>query len=140
MKIIDKIRAVLISNKIRFVVNPKDEFVVFLTLHDGNDPEKARVGCLSDICRFLRDGKIYKCQTNALKYRFEEHFGIDKFPKPVGIDIFAPNFPALIPMLDGNVEMCHYCSDEPRSISWKTGGKPKLEDWLADPDELKNFS
>ena len=139
LKIIDKIKAVLISNKIRFLINPRDEFVVFLTLHNGNDPEKARVGCLSDICRFLRDGKIYKCQANALKYRFEEYFGIDKLPEPVGIDIFAPNFPALIPMLDGNVEMCHWCSDKPRQIPWKTGVKTKLENWLADPDEAKNL-
>lgn len=135
LRIIDKIKIVLISNKIRFILTPRDKFVTFLTLHDGNDPEKARVGCLSDICRFLRDGKIYKCQTEALKHRFEEHFEVKEFPKPVGIDLFAPNFPALIPMLDGNVEQCRWCSDKPRQIDWQTVNKPKFEDWLADPDE-----
>ena len=70
---------------------------------------------------------------------FAEKFGIENFPQSAGIDICAPNFPSLIQMLDDNVEMCYWCSEKARQIPWETTNKPKLEDWLADPEEIKNF-
>ena len=142
MKIADKIKAILNSNKIRFYLSNQviDKFDTRLTLHSGNNPEKARTIC-NDICRFLRDGKIYKCPMDALSYRLVEKFGIKNFPKAIGIDIYAANFPSLMTMLDGNIEMCHWCSERPgRKITWEPTNNPKLEDWLADPDELKIFS
>ena len=141
-KIADKIKATLTANKITFHFDEffKDKFVSFMTLHPGNNTEKSRVACLSDICRFFRGGKIYKCQNEALRYRFEERFGIEGLPVATGVDIYAPNFPALLRMLDDDVEMCGWCAEQHREVPWRTTSNPKLEDWLADPDELKNFS
>ena len=142
LKIADKIKAILSLNKIRFYLPNQviDKFDTHLTLHSGNNPEKARTICGDTICRFLRDGKIYRCPIDALSYRFAEKFGIKNYPKATGIDIYAPNFSSLLQMLDGNVELCYWCSERPtRKISWEPTNNPKLEDWLADPDELKNF-
>ncbi len=140
-KIADKIQTVLATNKITFNFDTffKDKFVVFMTLHGDNDPEKSRAACLSDICRFLRGGKLYKCQNEALRFRLAERFGVEGLPAPAGVDIYAPNFSSLLDMLDGNVEMCYWCSERAREIPWQPTNNPKLEDWLADPDELKNF-
>ena len=141
-RIIDKIQAVLDEAKIFYVIRGLAEnkiFNVFITLHAGNDATKARYFCCNNDCRFLRDGKIYKCPVDALSYKFTEHFGIENFPQATGVDIFSKNFPLLLDMLNGEVELCNWCSEEVRKIPWAVAHNPKLEDWLADPDELKNF-
>lgn len=145
-KILDKICAILDANKIPHdiavhLTGPlTDKFRVFLTLHGGNNPNKARATCSgADGCYFLRDGKIYKCPFEGLRYRLEEHFGIENLPAPTFVDIYNPNFPMLITMLADNVEMCFWCTEQSRSIDWEVSNNPKLEDWLADPNEIKNF-
>lgn len=142
-KILNEIQALLNKNKIIFsLIGPIKNFGVFLTFHDENNPEQARKFCAgNDSCRFLRDGKIYKCPPDALKFRFAEKFGIEGFPAATGVDLYAANFSSLLQMLDGDIEMCSWCSEQPtRRIPWEPTNNPKLEDWLADPNELKNFS
>ena len=142
MKIVDKIKAVLDANKIKYTFmsgNLIRYFFVFMTLHGSNNPEKSRQICMNNTCRAMRDGKIYKCPPDAFSYKFTERFGIEGFPQSVGVDIYAPNFSSLLDGLDGNVEMCYWCSERVRQIPWQPTNNPKLEDWLADPDELKNF-
>lgn len=141
VKVLDKIKAVLEENKIFYKLNPIQNFGVFLTLHNDNNPEQARKFCAgNDICRFLRDGKIYKCPPDALKFRLAEKFNIEGLPAATGVDLYAQNFSLLIQMLDYNVEMCHWCSEQKtRRIPWASSNNPKLENWLADPDELKNL-
>lgn len=145
LKVFDKIANVLQSNriayaKITFGNSDEINFHVFLTLNHDNDPVKSRNACFNAVCRFLRNGKIYKCPIYALNYRFAEYFGIENYPKATGVDLYAQNFSSLLPMLDGNVEMCNYCGERSRFIPWEPSNNPRLEDWLADPDELKNFS
>ena len=143
LKVLDKIKHLLEKNKVAYdFIGPIQTFGVFLTLHGGNNPEKSRKCCMSnDSCRFLRDGKIYKCPPDALSYRLTEKFGIKGFPKATGVDLYASNFSSMLERLDGNIEMCHWCSERPaRKITWEPTNNPKLEDWLADPDELKIFS
>ncbi len=141
VQIIDKVKNILTSNNILFQLNDfvKDKFGVFLTLHSGNNPEKSRAVCFNNECRFLRDGKIYKCPIDALNYKFTEKFGIENFPAATAVDIYTPNFSALLEHLNGNVEMCYWCSEKCRKIDWEPTNNPKLEDWLAAPDELQNF-
>ena len=139
---LDKIKAVLESNKIAYEVRSSvavKNFNVFLSSHSGNAPAKSRAVCGNDVCRFLRDGKIYKCPIDALSYRFVEKFGVKNYPRATGVDIYAQNFSSQLKMLDGNVEMCYWCSEHCRQIPWTPTNNPQLEDWLADPDELKNF-
>lgn len=140
-KILDKLRATLESNKILHEIGDFIEsFYVFMTFNGNNDPEKSRKSCIgNDICRFLRGGKIYKCPLDGLSYRFTEKFGIEGYPRSTGVDIYAENFSALLPMLDGNIELCGWCSERVRKFPWQPENKPQIEDWLADPDELKNF-
>lgn len=141
LRVADKIKEILTLNKIHFQLdeNVQDKFYVFLTLHAGNNPEKTRVVCWNDGCRFLRDGKIYKCPIDALKFRLAERFGLKNFPAATGVDIYAQNFSLLLPMLDGNVEMCNWCAEQRRLIDWQPSNNSRLEDWLANPAELQNF-
>ena len=143
LKIFDKIEQVCKPNNIPicFVpVNNNGSFDSILTLHNDNDPIKSQKNCRSANCRFLRDGKIYKCPIDALSYRFAEAFGIENFPESSGVDIYAKNVSDILSFLDNNpVEMCRWCGETVRKIPWQVSNNPKLEDWLVDPDELKNF-
>ncbi|MBR2518409.1 MAG: radical SAM protein [Selenomonadaceae bacterium] len=144
VKIVDKIKAVCRANKILSHFHSIDEgqgnFTVIMSLHGDNDPIKSQQVCINKNCRFLRDGKIYKCPVDALSYRFAEKFGIENFPESTGVDLYAPNVSDMLSTLDVSpVELCHWCSECVRKIPWDVAGNPKLEDWLADPDELKNF-
>ena len=140
VKNFDKIKSVLEKNNIRYFARREVQaFNSFLTLHGGHNPLKSRAVCCNDGCRFLRNGKIYKCPVDALSFRFAEHFGIKGFPAATGVDIFAKNFSALIEQLDGNIELCSWCSETARQIQWKPENNPKLTDWLANPAEVENF-
>ena len=140
-KVIDKVSAILEENKILFtkgsLTNGRtvENFFVFLTLHGGHDPQKSRQVCINDTCRFMRDGKIYKCPIDALSYKFAEKFGLKGFPKSTGVTIGAPNFVSLLEKLNGNVECCYWCNETNRQVAWKTSNKPALEEWLANPLE-----
>ena len=110
-KIIDKIKSVLTANKIRHevrrAVEDKGGFNVFMTFQGNNNPQKSRAVCCCNNCRFMRNGKIYKCPIDALSYRFAKRFSLKDFPEATGVDLYASNFASLLPMLDANVEMCH---------------------------------
>lgn len=141
-KILDEIKTLLNENKISSsFIGPIQKFGVFITLHDGNNPEESRKKCAgNDNCRFIRDGKIYKCPPDALKFRLAEKFGIKCLPAATSADLYASNFSSMLEMLDGDVEMCSWCSEQPtRRISWEPTNNPQLEDWLSDPEELKKF-
>lgn len=141
LKILDKIKATLAENEIPLldVTGEVETFNVFLTLQSGHDSAKARAVCHSNFCRFLRDGKLYKCPVDALSFKFAERFGMQGFPAATGVDIFAENFSALLEQLDGNVELCGWCSETVRQIPWAPENKPALTDWLADPSELERL-
>lgn len=140
VKIRAEIAAVLEKNDIPYLMRPEVKtFNAFLTLHGGHNPVKARAACANNICRFLRNGKIYKCPVDALSFKFTERFGIKNFPAATGIDIFAKNFCAQIEMLDGNVELCTWCNETARLVDWTPENNPKITDWLADPAEIENF-
>ncbi len=141
VKVAAQIKALLDANEIpsNLGAGPFEKFNVFMTLNGGHNPLVSRKFCGNDACRTVRNGKMYKCPPDAFSYKFTERFGIEGFPQSVGVDIYAPNFSSLLDGLDGNVEMCYWCSERVRQIPWQPTNNPKLEDWLADPDELKNF-
>ena len=141
VKILDKIKAALAKNEIPLqdVTGEVETFNVFLTLNGMHDSTQSRAICHSDLCRFLRDGKLYKCPVDALSFRFAERFGMQGFPAATGVDIFAANFPALLEQLDGTVELCYWCNETARQIPWAPKNKPVLTDWLADPSELERL-
>lgn len=141
VKVAAQIKALLDANGIpsNLGEGPFEKFNVFMTLNGGHNPLVSRKCCGNDVCRTVRNGKIYKCPLDAFSYKFVERFGIENFPQSTGVDIYAPNFSSLLDMLEDNVELCYWCSEHVRQIPWQPTNNPKLEDWLADPDELKNF-
>lgn len=140
MKIFNKIDSILTENKIPYFGGEVVEFFnVFMSLHSGHNPEKSRKVCGNEVCRFLRNGKIYKCPIDGLSYRFAEYFGLKNLPAATGIDIFAKNFSTLMEQLDGNIELCGWCNEIVRRIDWKPENNPQVTDWLADPSELEKL-
>ena len=138
MENMDKIKSVLDENKISYAVEKVvEKFRVFLSLHGGHNPDKSRSICCNHVCRFLRDGRIYKCPPNALSYRVAEKFAVKNFPKSTYADIYAPNFSSMFEQLDEAVEMCFWCSEQSRNFKWMQQPKPSLTDWLAEPNEIK---
>ena len=140
VKMIEEIEKVFNENNIPYKSQIHiHQFNAFLTLHGGHNPLQSRQVCANDTCRFLRNGKIYKCPTDALSYKFVKHFGIKDFPAATGIDIFAKNFSQLMEQLDGNIELCTWCNETVRLVDWTPENNPKLTDWLANPAEVENF-
>lgn len=140
VKMIDKITEVFKKNNIPCNTRGHVHFFnAFLTLHGGHNPLQARNVCCDDGCRFLRNGKIYKCPVDALSFKFVQHFGIKNFPAASGVDIFAKNFALLMEQLNGNIELCTWCNETARKINWTPENNPKLTDWLANPAEVENF-
>lgn len=142
-KVLDEIDSLLKKNNIPWrrasVGESVQTFYVFLSLRGGHNPLKSRLACGNNFCRFLRDGKIYKCPVDALSFKFAEHFGLKNFPAATGVDIFAKNFPALIEQLDGDIELCTWCNETRRFIPWQPENKPQLTDWLANPAEAEKL-
>ena len=130
----DKITERLTKNNIPYFMqkDTKNIFFKFLTLKNGHDTSKSRVACTNQGCRFLRNGKIYKCPVDALSYKFVEHFNIKDFPLSTGVDIYAKNFSLMLEQLNGNIELCSWCSETNRAIDWKIENKPKLSDWIVE--------
>ena len=140
LKVSDKIKAVLDANGIPYNFSPPIElFHIFLTMNNRNDPEKSQCVCKNEVCRSVYKGKLYKCPLDAFYFKMVKKFGLKNFPASMGVDIYASNFSSLASMLDGKIEMCHWCGEHVREIPWKVSGNPKFEDWLFNPDELKNF-
>ena len=136
LRIFDSIKYILEKNYIDYKTTPNiDFFNVFLTVHDGHNPEQARKFCGNDTCRFLRDGKIYKCPLDALSFRFAERFGLKNFPLSTGVDIFAKNFSVHFENLDENIELCTWCAEDCVHIPWTPQNNPKLSDWLIEAQE-----
>ena len=136
VKMIDRIVKVFEENHIPCNVRGEVHFFnSFLTLHGGHNPERSRAICVNDNCRFLRNGKIYKCPVDALSYKLVEHFGLKGFPKATGVDIFAKNVASQIEQLYGNIELCTWCSETCRVIQWTPENNPQITDWLANPEE-----
>ena len=109
---------------------PVNNFVVFLTLNDGHNTNLSRAACPADYCRYLRDGKIYKCPIDGTAHRYKEKFKLKDFPNRTGIDIYTKNFLVLLEQLEGACELCNYCNEEVRYFPWKAPSKCNLNDWL----------
>lgn len=139
LKILDKVKARLAKNKIAYRLSPIKNFFAQMTLNGNNDPVKTTKVCRCGLNRSIRNGKLYKCPIDSASYKFAKKFGIENFSSPTGLDIYSANFSALLPLLEGEVELCYWCAENYRPIEWKTSNKPRIEDYLADPDEVKNF-
>ena len=141
VKMIDQITNVLNENKIPFTEGVHiQNFNAFLTLHGGHNPLESSRACFNESCRFLRNGKIYKCPIDALSFKFAQHFGFKGFPKATGMDLFnTKNFGLQLKKFESPIEFCTWCNETVRQIEWKPENNPKITDWLADPAEVENL-
>ena len=139
-KSIDKIKSALQKNGVSYCLDRfVDNFSAQITLNDQNDPVKSVEACRCSGSRSLLNGKICKCPIDAFSFKLSKKFGIKYFSSPTGIDIHTSNFSSLLESLDDDVELCHWCAKKHRTIRWEPTNNPQIEDWLADPDELKQF-
>ena len=133
-KIRDKISATLESQNINFRF---DVFVRWFRSFvrdklERSNPHESIKHCMSSCCYFLRDGKLHKCQTDALAYRFKERFPDEDVPHDCGIPIDSPNFLELLDFLiqtQNVIPMCEFCSDENIFVPWRVENNPTADDW-----------
>ena len=94
------------------------------------DKFNAMKNCREHICHFFREGKIYKCQFEALGNKFFAHFELN-IKLSGGIDIYDKelNWDKLIYQLENEpVEACKYCGNEIQ-YKWSVSNSPTMSDW-----------
>ncbi|SEP40933.1 radical SAM protein [Propionispora vibrioides] len=107
-----------------------ETFNALLTMHGKNNPQISQEKCFNRGCRFLREGKLYKCPLDGLMYKYKEYFGIDNLPIDSGVNLYMDDFTGRINALDDAISLCKYCSEKPRIFKWDVARKPEIDDWL----------
>lgn len=133
---IDTIEKTLMGEGVDFYIekNIVEEFCKTLNMSGNSNVEKTQKACISLGCRFLKDGRLYKCPFEGLINYFVEYYGYKDFPHNEGIDIYDENQDWKIVLEDlykKPVEMCKYCAESNEMFKWKVETKPKKEDWLV---------
>jgi hypothetical protein len=105
----------------------RDKYVRFLRSSPTGTPKE---GCMNKHCRFLRDGKVFRCPVTGLIHKFNEAFGTSyTVEKGDYVDLTDPKDVMDIKKLDGWVPFCKNCGNEPMEIT--VGKTPEKEDWLV---------
>ncbi len=105
-------------------------FTSFLGLTGTSDPYLSQQSCMSAFCRYVRNGKLYKCPVDALSYKYREHFGVS-LPPSEGISIDSEDFDQKLSLLDNPVQLCRFCTEEARTFEWSPAPNPAKEDWFG---------
>ena len=127
--VLEKIQKRLEGTGVEFCIRAeRNAFMSFLGTRGDSDPELAQRVCGNAFCRYLRNGRLYKCPIDALSYKYQEKFHVD-YPEAEGIDLYAENFERMLSLLDGPIQMCRYCTEEVRVFPWAVAKHPKKEDW-----------
>ena len=103
-----------------------------IDLTGENDPYKAQTECRESRCRFLRNGKIYKCPFSALGGYFFDHYNIPLHFEE-GVDIYDESIDlkqALSSLDSKPIELCRYCGKEER-FAWSVSSKPESVEWIV---------
>lgn len=136
VSLMDDILRQLKKYQVAYDIRKVTEFWAGYTEKPINDPLVSRKHCASDLCRTLRDGRIYKCPGPAFYYKFKHEYQSKISVNMMGVDIYAPDFLTQLSKLDGTIPFCYYCAEHPRIFTWE-GNRvhPEYRDWLANPDE-----
>ena len=133
--IVDKIEERLEGTGVEFCIRAeRQEFMAFLGTKGTSDPELSQSVCGNAFCRYVRNGRLYKCPVDALSYKYQEKFHVN-YPASEGIDLYAEDFERMLPLLDGPIQMCRYCEENIRVFPWKVAKYPVKEDWFGLRDE-----
>ena len=105
-------------------------FSAILGTRGTSNPHIAQKNCGNAFCRYMRNGKLYKCPMDALSYKYNDAFG-ENLPPSEEIDLYAGDFERLLPTLDHPIQLCRFCSETPRVFPWKVASPPAKTDWLS---------
>ncbi len=138
-KKLDKIISLLQKQEVSFSLQwteDKEMIDIFwanLSLRGDSNVMVSSKICHSSGCRFLRNGRLYKCPTEGLIDRFNEEYktGLELSN---GINIYDNkiDWSILLEQMNSNgVEMCKYCAETVREFGWEVANKPAKDDWLV---------
>ncbi|MBQ7516458.1 MAG: tetratricopeptide repeat protein [Schwartzia sp.] len=130
-KIVDKIDNRLKGQGVFYEIRAeRPAFMAFLGTKGQSDPAITQQRCLNAFCRYVRNGRLYKCPVDALSYKYREKFDVE-LPPAEGIDIRSADFERELSLLDQPVQLCRYCAEEPRVFHWQSAPHPAKEDWFG---------
>lgn len=136
VSMMDDILRQLKKHNVSYDIRKVTEFWAGHTEEPINDPLVSRKNCASDLCRTLRDGRVYKCPGSAFYYKFKHEYQSKVSVDMMGADIYASDFLTQLSKLDGTVPFCYYYAEHPRIFTWEGNRvKPEYRDWLANPNE-----
>ncbi len=131
-KMLEKIEKTLSDHGVCMCIRAeRPAFSAILGVRGNSNPYVTQRSCGNSFCRYVRNGKLYKCPVDALSHKYSETFDV---PLPVseGIDLYAEHFERMLPLLDAPVQLCRFCSEKPRIFMWSSTNHPTKRDWLAD--------
>jgi len=134
-KIVPKITEFLKAKGLKFIFkSPVFKFEKTLSSTFNSNPARSMAVCINSGCRFLRNGKLYKCPVEGMIYKFFDTYGI-KNSFDCGVDIYSiSDWGKVIQELTFNpVDVCRCCTEKKELIDLD-GGKPNMEDWIVKYD------
>lgn len=134
-KIKDQIARTLTENQVKFLFGGKVEEFRASFLRDKLlfNPFESMKNCSSRYCFFLRHGKMYKCPSDALNYKFAQRFPAHSkhLPPSSGIDLFDANFlEHLQHIIYYPVQTCEICPSKRPLEPWRIENNPTADDWI----------
>ena len=130
-KLLDKIETRMKNTGVECRVRAeRPAFMAFLGTSGTSDPHLSQKICCNAHCRYIRNGFLYKCPVDALSYKYNEEFDIH-LPPAEGIRLNSEDFERKLSLLDQPIQLCRYCTEEPRVFPWSVGTHPTKEDWFG---------
>ena len=130
-KMLDKIKERMKNTGIYCMIRAeRPTFFAYMGTEGTNDPYVSQKVCCNAHCRYVRNGRLYKCPVDALSYKYNETFGT-KLPPAEGISLFSENFERELALLEHPIQLCRYCTEQPRVFPWSANANPTKEDWIG---------
>lgn len=133
----DKIINILTKNNVDYFFERGEieQFGKNLSMKGTSDDVLAQKACISKGCRFLRNGRIYKCPIEglidkfAIEYNYQTVLEVQR-----GFDIYDEAIDwneKLDDYLQNPVMMCKYCAEYCELFDWEVRNRPQEKDWLV---------
>lgn len=133
----DKIENILQKNKVDYFFE-RDmvyEFTKTLSMKGDSNTEVSQKMCISLGCRFLRNGRLYKCPFEGLIDKFALAYGYETVLKEErGFDIYDNIIDwekKLEQYWSSAIPICKYCAEKSENFKWEVKKNPQKEDWLV---------
>lgn len=137
LRIKPQIEETLQKNQVDYFFEREDirEFGKTLSMKGNSNAEYSQKACISRGCRFLREGRLYKCPFEGLIDKFALTFNYNDVLKiERGFDIYDEHIDwkkKLEQYLENPVALCRYCAEKCEMFQWEIKSTPEKEDWLV---------